>query len=78
MASTRVHPLQVGYDNYGLQVAEFQDATTSTKALIDEFHSQEHLKMMGAGSSLVEKQLELLNRTTARARGVYTRTKQSV
>ena len=78
VASTRVHPLQVGYDNYGLQIAEFQDATTSTKALIDEFHLQEYLEMMGAGSSLIEKQLELLNRTTTRALGTYTRTKQSV
>ena len=76
VSSTRIHPLQVGYDNYGLQLAEFQDAITSTKALMDELHSQEYLEMMGAGSSLIEKQLDLLNRTTARAQGVYTRAKQ--
>ena len=78
VSSPRIHPLQVGYDNYGLQVAEFQDAITSTKALMDELHSQEYLEMMGAGSTLIEKQLELLNRTTARAQGVYTRAKQSI
>lgn len=78
VSSTRTHPLQVGYVNYRLRLAEFQEATTNTKDLIDRLHSQEYLEIVGSGDSLIENQLELLNRSTTRAQGVYDRALQAV
>lgn len=77
VASSRVHPLQVGYDNYKLQIAELEDMTNSTKGLIDDMHSREYLEIVGSSDSLIEKQLERLNSTTTRARAAYTRAQQA-
>ena len=78
VSSERVHPLQVGYDNYRLQIAELQDSTTATKDLLDKLHSQEHSGLAGSGDSLIERQLNLLNSTTTRAQAAYTRALQAV